>query len=742
MRVGQRIMVFVVVAATALVGASVPTASAVPALTYAWSPARIDGGGFVTVLAPSPRTNNLWLAGSDVAGIFRSTDGGRTWSGATRGFENPNERKVGAIEWDPFDANRAWACAGSLPLGVPTGALLRTTDAGVTWATVSRDAFCSGAVQSLAGVTTAHPRSTGRLLIADPSRRNRLWIGTLIAGVMRSVDGGTTWTSVGLGGLPIRGMALDPQDPNILYVAVRSATPGVGGIYRTANATATTPTWVRLTGPDVGEEVAIIGRRLYAAAGNQGVWAADLSAPTIQLAPVGQASLPVGPTTDVMTVSTARVGGVDTVLVGIDPDAVCLTPATWCPTVYRSTDGGATWAPLPASPAGVRVEVGGPAGPVWRQAQNPETLLGGSNHLASDVRVDPFTTSRLVVAGRAGIWRSTDSGVTWFPVTKGLTMTFHGPPATDAAVAGSVVVPTSDWNLFGTTNDGGTVQQLAFPAEGGTSARLSGFTGSGSAPLYVGVGFGAPNSELYVQETAGSPFVALGFGTRSQAAGVLAVAAREVAGQRVVVVIGRRVGIWRKMGAEPWVQVATTPGGPDGTTFASAATLAWAPDGALYAADRGNAASTGVWRSLDSGATWAQITPAMMDIAVDPTAPDRLWMAGGDEVWRVDDARTGTTMAGTLVISQRTTVAAARLVTTEPTGGVLVVTSQVPGATLGQRGTHGQVLRSRNLGRTFTVVSTDDVSRGLVEPIGIAVGPNGAVHITTFGFGWWVGRPG
>jgi hypothetical protein len=426
----------------------------------------------------------------------------------------------------------------------------------------------------------------------------------------------------------------------------------------------------------------------------------------------------------------------------MDPDAVCLNPSTWCPTVYRSTDAGATWVPVPSGPGGVHGEIGGPTGAVWRQAlDHPDTLLGGPSHVSSDVQVDPFAASHLLVAGRAGIWRSTDAGASWYPVPKGLTMTFHGRPATDAAQPGSVVVPTSDWNLFGTTNDGGSVREIVFPDEAGTSARLSGFTGAGSAPLYVGVGFGAADSELYVQETAGAASVPLGFGAASHASGVLAVAARDVGGQRIVVAIGRGAGVWRKIGAGPWTQVAAAPGGEDGLIIARTATLAWAPDSALYASDRGDAASTGVWRSLNNGATWEQITPAMMDIATDPLSTHRLWLAGTNEVWRVDDARKGTTAAGTLAISQRTALGSARLITTDPAGGVIVVTSEVVGA-LGQAGAHGKVFRSTNAGATFKAVSTEAVSRGLVDPVGVAVGPKGVVHIATFGFGWWVGKPG
>ena len=135
----------------------VPAAEAV-ATHYSWEPARVDGGGFMTVLAPSPATKNLWLAGSDVAGIFRSVDGGNNWLGATRGFEGTDQRKVGAIAWDPFNAKRAWACVGSVRPGGPVGVVVRTIDAGITWATVSTDVLCSGGVFAGSGVVGNHPR--------------------------------------------------------------------------------------------------------------------------------------------------------------------------------------------------------------------------------------------------------------------------------------------------------------------------------------------------------------------------------------------------------------------------------------------------------------------------------------------------------------------------------------------------------------------------------------------------------
>jgi hypothetical protein len=359
------------------------------------------------------------------------------------------------------------------------------------------------------------------------------------------------------------------------------------------------------------------------------------------------------------------------------------------------------------------------------------------------VQIDPLNPTRFVLAGRAGIWNSADSGATWYPAVEGLTMTFHGQPASDPADPGSVIVPTADWNLFRTENSGRTVSSaLDAPAEMGTAARLTGWTGPGSAPLYVGEGFGEQRSELYLHQLSPSRFTSLGFGQAAKARGVLAVAARDVNGQRVVVAIGRKAGTWRRVGSGPWTRAASAPGGPDGSSTTRVGRLVWTPGGALYASDTGNASSTGVWRSLDSGVTWVRITSTAMDIAADPSAPHRLWLAGGGEVWRIDDARTGT-VGGTpaLAITTRTAVPAARLVAADPTGGVVVVTGQTEATSLGDTGTHGRVLVSSDDGRTFVDRTTDAVRPGLVEPVGLAIEADGTIHVVSHGFGWWVGRP-
>ena len=60
---------------------------------------------------------------------------------------------------------------------------------------------------------------------------------------------------------------------------------------------------------------------------------------------------------------------------------------------------------------------------------------------------------------------------------------------------------------------------------------------------------------------------------------------------------------------------------------------------------------------------------------------------------------------------------AARLVATDPTGGVVVVTAQSR-RHVGQKGTHGRVLISTNSASTFLVRTTDAVRPGWWSPSG------------------------
>jgi len=57
-------------------------------------------------------------------------------------------------------------------------------------------------------------------VVVDPTNANKVYLGTAQGGVWRSLDGGSTWTSIfdNAQTMAIGALALAPSDPTILYV--------------------------------------------------------------------------------------------------------------------------------------------------------------------------------------------------------------------------------------------------------------------------------------------------------------------------------------------------------------------------------------------------------------------------------------------------------------------------------------------------------------------------------------------
>src|ERR1043166_2464963 len=132
-------------------------------------------------------------------------------------------------------------------VGAGTGGVWKTTNAGDSWTPI----FDGEATLAIACVTVA------------PSDPNVVWVGTgdltyaaipyiaLGNGAYRSIDGGASWQNVGFRESDgIGRIAIDPTDPNLVYVGVMgSATPpgGERGLYRTTDGG---KTWTRTLAVD------------------------------------------------------------------------------------------------------------------------------------------------------------------------------------------------------------------------------------------------------------------------------------------------------------------------------------------------------------------------------------------------------------------------------------------------------------------------------------------------------------
>ncbi len=169
-------------------------------------------------------------------GIYKSTDGGKTW--INTGLKEAQQ--IGGLAIDPKNENRVFAAA----LGHPYGpneerGVYRTTDGGKTWERVLYKDENTGAIQ-----VTIDPNNSN-IIYADmwAGRQgpweNGAWNGKE-SGLFKSTDGGTTWKKLTTGlptteqGLGRIGFCIAPSNSNRLYATVDAGK--YGGIYRSDDA--------------------------------------------------------------------------------------------------------------------------------------------------------------------------------------------------------------------------------------------------------------------------------------------------------------------------------------------------------------------------------------------------------------------------------------------------------------------------------------------------------------------------
>jgi photosystem II stability/assembly factor-like uncharacterized protein len=186
-------------------------------------------------------------------GIYKSTDGGRSW----QHLGLRDARQIGAIAVDPTNPNRLFVAA----LGHPYGpnderGVFRSTDGGRTFERVLYKDENTGAIDL--ALDPANPQTVYAVLWAarqGPWEYNNAYEGPG-SGLFVSADGGRTWRQLTNGlptpadGLGRIGIAIAPNDSRRMYAWVTAARGG--GIYRSDDAGAT---WQR-----VNEEARVSGR--------------------------------------------------------------------------------------------------------------------------------------------------------------------------------------------------------------------------------------------------------------------------------------------------------------------------------------------------------------------------------------------------------------------------------------------------------------------------------------------------
>ncbi len=186
-----------------------------------------DEGRF-TSIAINPRDPRVIFAGSGSAGVWRTTNGGASWTPLT---DNECSTSVGHIAIDPVDPSIVYVGTGEIfdPDGRTDGCgILRSTDGGNSFTRQATSILAPGG--RLGGLVyhISIDRAT-----AGSTSSTTLWAATS-AGVLVSTNSGASWL------MTLQGEATDvvqhPTDPAIVYAALgfsRGATEN--GVYRSTN---------------------------------------------------------------------------------------------------------------------------------------------------------------------------------------------------------------------------------------------------------------------------------------------------------------------------------------------------------------------------------------------------------------------------------------------------------------------------------------------------------------------------
>lgn len=181
--------------------------------TWATSNTGLPAGDGIDALAFGSVDAMTVLAGSETNGLYRSTDGGKTWA-ASSGL--PAHADIYGLTTTTDGKTLYAALIG--------GGVYRSTDAGATWATLNTGLPDKVDVFSI----VARPASTK--LASGPSRLANLFAGTN-QGIYRSDDQGTHWvaSSTGLGTTRAISLSVDPLESLFLLAGTDA------GVYKSTD---------------------------------------------------------------------------------------------------------------------------------------------------------------------------------------------------------------------------------------------------------------------------------------------------------------------------------------------------------------------------------------------------------------------------------------------------------------------------------------------------------------------------
>lgn len=148
----------------------------------------VNISGFVI----NPADQSMMVATTWGAGLYVTSDGGKSWHLSDSGITN--KMTIDTVI-SPGNPTRIYTTSDGK-------GIFLSEDSGRTWRPINKGLN--------AGIVTS--------ILLDPVHPNRIYAGTEYRGVYRSDDAGETWQQTGLDRYAIWEIAVNPQNPDIIYV--------------------------------------------------------------------------------------------------------------------------------------------------------------------------------------------------------------------------------------------------------------------------------------------------------------------------------------------------------------------------------------------------------------------------------------------------------------------------------------------------------------------------------------------
>lgn len=156
--------------------------------TSGWNP----GVGRITSMAIEPANPNHIVVGANTGGVWRSIDGGATWTVLT---DNLSTLTVSALTMDPTNASTYfWGSSG--------GTIFRSTDSGATWNFYSDTG-----------------NGTVNKILIDPTDTNKMYCSVEGGGIFKSLDSGLNWTRINSNATNGYDVEFKPGNTNVIYAS-------------------------------------------------------------------------------------------------------------------------------------------------------------------------------------------------------------------------------------------------------------------------------------------------------------------------------------------------------------------------------------------------------------------------------------------------------------------------------------------------------------------------------------------